>query len=610
VRAVQQFGPEASSRRDRLSDVAARGTIQVKKPRVYVETTIPSYPTAWPSRDLLRAAHQQVTREWWDRRAAFDLYVSPLVLVECQAGDPKSRRRPAGRRGRTVARRFVILDRRQACGPLSPPIRRSLIEVSAMHLLRVSSALLIGFLAAGSLDAADERLAVPAPHDQARSEKLIKRLFQSEYSIKTPSGMKALAGKLLGQAVETNDDPTGRYVLLREAAVLAASAGELDLALKAADLMAKHYHVSGADIKATVFETAARSFVSAELSKVLAERALAAANEGFETDDYPAVIRLMKIAEPAARTAKSEPLITAVQARAKEAEMLNAEYKKLSKVLALLLVKPDDPDANLAAGKFYCFYKGNWDTGLPMLAKGRDDKLKELAARDGAAPVKAAAQIELGEAWLMLSEEEKDVAKKHLQWRARHWFEQALPSVTGLTRTKVEAYLKDIPLRERASHSLNEREKRVFRWAIDFGQGRSPADYLTQLQSMGAFLGVPDKLDPKDKKWKYKFIHDLRRGHAKLDDDDATAAKLIRWYHNDAVWSEAIMRELGIKAKPDHFIVYFPLELEQQFADEENRYLNAHKLELPEIERTYFRLDYKNKRYVPVATSHELKARR
>lgn len=58
------------------------------KPRVYVETTIPSYLTAWPSRDLLRAAQQQLTREWWDNRSAFDLFISPLVLVECQAGDP------------------------------------------------------------------------------------------------------------------------------------------------------------------------------------------------------------------------------------------------------------------------------------------------------------------------------------------------------------------------------------------------------------------------------------------------------------------------------------------------------------------------------------------
>jgi hypothetical protein len=33
------------------------------KPTVYVETTIPSYLTAWTSRDLVRAAHQQITRE-------------------------------------------------------------------------------------------------------------------------------------------------------------------------------------------------------------------------------------------------------------------------------------------------------------------------------------------------------------------------------------------------------------------------------------------------------------------------------------------------------------------------------------------------------------------
>jgi hypothetical protein len=59
------------------------------KPRVYVETTIPSYLTAWPSRDLIRAAHQQITREWWDaRRGDFDLFVSQLVVEECEAGDP------------------------------------------------------------------------------------------------------------------------------------------------------------------------------------------------------------------------------------------------------------------------------------------------------------------------------------------------------------------------------------------------------------------------------------------------------------------------------------------------------------------------------------------
>ncbi len=57
------------------------------KPTLYLETTIVSYLTAWPSRDLLRAAHQQVTRDWWATRSEFDLYISQFVLDEAGAGD-------------------------------------------------------------------------------------------------------------------------------------------------------------------------------------------------------------------------------------------------------------------------------------------------------------------------------------------------------------------------------------------------------------------------------------------------------------------------------------------------------------------------------------------
>src|SRR5271170_2291689 len=64
------------------------------KPRVYLETTIPSYLTAWLSRDLVMAGHQQTTREWWDtRREDFELFVSQFVIDEAGAGDPDAARR-------------------------------------------------------------------------------------------------------------------------------------------------------------------------------------------------------------------------------------------------------------------------------------------------------------------------------------------------------------------------------------------------------------------------------------------------------------------------------------------------------------------------------------
>lgn len=56
--------------------------------RVYIETTIPSYLAAWPSRDLLQAARQQITHQWWNaNRQNFELCTSQIVLDESQAGD-------------------------------------------------------------------------------------------------------------------------------------------------------------------------------------------------------------------------------------------------------------------------------------------------------------------------------------------------------------------------------------------------------------------------------------------------------------------------------------------------------------------------------------------
>lgn len=57
-------------------------------PKVYIETTVVSYLTARPSRDLIIAAHQQITLEWWEnRRADFDLYTSQFVIQESSVGD-------------------------------------------------------------------------------------------------------------------------------------------------------------------------------------------------------------------------------------------------------------------------------------------------------------------------------------------------------------------------------------------------------------------------------------------------------------------------------------------------------------------------------------------
>ena len=57
--------------------------------RLYIETSIVSYATARPSRDIAIAALQQQARDWWtDERHVFELVTSQLTIDEASEGDP------------------------------------------------------------------------------------------------------------------------------------------------------------------------------------------------------------------------------------------------------------------------------------------------------------------------------------------------------------------------------------------------------------------------------------------------------------------------------------------------------------------------------------------
>ena len=56
--------------------------------RIYIESTIPSYVVARPARDLIQAARQQLTRDWWDlQREQHELFTSQVVLDEVAFGE-------------------------------------------------------------------------------------------------------------------------------------------------------------------------------------------------------------------------------------------------------------------------------------------------------------------------------------------------------------------------------------------------------------------------------------------------------------------------------------------------------------------------------------------
>ncbi|MBF0182134.1 MAG: type II toxin-antitoxin system VapC family toxin [Magnetococcales bacterium] len=114
------------------------------KPKVYLETSIISYLAARPNRDLVVAAHQQITAEWWDKsRRRFDLYTSELVIREAGAGDPKAAARRleflAGLHGLTIDE-----------GALS--LAKVLVESGAVPLQAAEDALHIAMATMNGMD--------------------------------------------------------------------------------------------------------------------------------------------------------------------------------------------------------------------------------------------------------------------------------------------------------------------------------------------------------------------------------------------------------------------------------------------------------------------------
>lgn len=89
--------------------------------RIYIESTIPSYIVARPARDLLQAARQQLTCDWWDlQREQHELFTSQVVLDEIAAGE----RAMAKRRLECMAG-ITVLDLTPAAEALADKILQS-----------------------------------------------------------------------------------------------------------------------------------------------------------------------------------------------------------------------------------------------------------------------------------------------------------------------------------------------------------------------------------------------------------------------------------------------------------------------------------------------------
>ena len=292
---------------------------------------------------------------------------------------------------------------------------------------------------------------LPAPDEQARreAEQRTREIFKRELAeAVTPEQKLALAVKLAHQAEKTADDPAARFVLMRLACEKAAEAGGLTAALDLADRLRQFFDLDVLTLKADLLDKAAGAMgtgtPASAASQQFVDQATSLADEAVAADNLDLAGRFVRQALSAARKMKDPALLRRLEARDREVGRMKTRFMEVGKALNLLAENPADREANLLVGRWYCFDAGNWAKGLPLLAKGADAGLAKLAEQDVAQPEDPRQQMLLADQWWNLAKREKGPQQRGIQARAQHWYELALPGLTGLDKAEVETRLAEL----------------------------------------------------------------------------------------------------------------------------------------------------------------------
>jgi hypothetical protein len=289
-----------------------------------------------------------------------------------------------------------------------------------------------------------ERLPVPDAAALQQAGKLIDQVYREPIAAaKTVEQKRALGQQFLRKAVETTSDPAGKFVLMTRARDVAADAGDADTCLAALLGAERAFAVEPGSADLDAAGRLAKSLRGVEPHRTLARYLMGSANEAVAAEKFDAARRLADMAQYAAGKANDPPLAKATATRAKEIREVEAAYVAAKPALAAAAKGPADADQSLAAGRFKCFYKGDWAAGLPLLAAGADASLKELAARDLAKPSGADQQLAVADAWWAEAGKAQGVARNLTMAHARGLYQQVEPTLAGLPKDKAAARAKE-----------------------------------------------------------------------------------------------------------------------------------------------------------------------
>lgn len=303
------------------------------------------------------------------------------------------------------------------------------------------------------------RLQLPLPEAIDTAQRGVRESFKDDYTrTRKAEDRLPLARKLLDQALTMVGSETERLAMLREAAELAARAGDTAVALEAVDEQAARFEMSLAEERLRVLVLAVVKPATIESALAAGEALCGLADEGIADDSYPFALRAAKEADTFSRRLKDPAFAARTKLLLDRAKVLGDEYDKLGEITDLLGNTP--ADAHQRYGRFLCFQKGDWSRGLPHLAAGDDAVLKAIAQAELAAGGEDAepdAPVKVADGWYDVGQKQRTAIKEEIQVHALAWYRRAFTTAQGLTKVKLDKRIEEL---ERALANTTSRRVR------------------------------------------------------------------------------------------------------------------------------------------------------
>lgn len=277
----------------------------------------------------------------------------------------------------------------------------------------------------------------------APARKLVAEAYGDKLAAaKTPDKKIAIARTLL-EAASSEKDLTARCALLVMARDLASDAGDYAAAADAIQEIENSFVVDGLKMNVDALAAAAKTAHAGEPRKQLMNATSQVIDKALSADRYDIAKAAVDAGAVACRSSADADLLKLAADNSRRVKAAEDNFANVKLATAILKQKPADPNANLTVGRYLCVIKGDWDAGLPMLAKSGDLTLSTLAQQETRA-ADGKSRLMLADGWWDLGSKEQGLEKKQFQTRAVLWYSQAAPDLTGLEKIKAEQRVSSI----------------------------------------------------------------------------------------------------------------------------------------------------------------------